>query len=103
MGVGEPPPGKTPGTPPGANSAVAPTITHKAFLTYNQKADGVLARALETGLEQFAETWYQRRAFDVFRDATSLCANAGLWSTLQRSLRHPEFYILLASPESAAS
>ena len=47
-------------------------FNHKAFLSYNQKADGVLAKALETALEQFSKKWYQRRAFDVFRDATSL-------------------------------
>ena len=78
-------------------------FNHKAFLSYNQRADGVLAKALETGLEQFSKKWYQRRAFDVFRDATSLGANAGLWQTLLDSLKKSEFYILLASPESAAS
>ncbi len=88
----------------GVNSPAAPVeFQHKAFLSYNQKADGVLAKALETALEQFSKKWHQRRAFDVFRDATSLRANSGLWTSLTEALDRTEFFILLASPESAAS
>jgi WD40 repeat protein len=76
---------------------------YKAFLSYNQKADGMLASKLERALEQFAKPWYLRRNFDVFRDATDLSANPALWPTLQRYLDESEFYVLLASPESAAS
>ncbi len=81
----------------------ARVFQYKAFLSYNQRADSVLASALERGLEQFSKKWYQRRAFDVFRDATSLSANSALWPTLQASLDRTEYYILIASPESAAS
>jgi TIR domain len=76
---------------------------YKAFLSYNQRADHVLASALERGLEQFSKKWYRRRAFDVFRDATSLSANSALWPSLQANLNRTEYYILIASPESAAS
>jgi len=90
--------------PPGANPADDPVdFQHRAFLSYNQKADRVLAKALETALEQFSKKWYRRRAFDVFRDATALGANAELWTTLKDALGRTEFFILLASPESAAS
>jgi len=98
------PSGKVPIASRGTNSTDAAVLfQHKAFLSYNQKADGVLAKALETALEQFSKKWYQRRAFDVFRDATALGANTGLWPTLQVSLQETEFFILLASPESAES
>ena len=68
---------------------------YKAFLSYNQKADGMLASKLERALEQFAKPWYLRRNFDVFRDATDLSANPALWPTLQRYLDVSEFYVLL--------
>ncbi len=82
-----------------------PVFPYKAFISYKQKAGWRLAghKPLETALEQFSKKWYQRRAFDVFRDATSLGASAGLWKTLKDSLQNTEFYILLASPEATAS
>jgi hypothetical protein len=82
--------------------AAAP-FSNKAFLSYNQRADRVLATELERALEQFAKKWYHRRAFDVFRDTSSLAANPGLWSALEATLDDSEFYVLLACPESAAS
>lgn len=39
----------------------------------------------------------------VFRDETSLSANPALWSSIQTALAESEFFILLASPEAAAS
>ena len=70
--------GKAPGRLKGMDPAfAAPHLTYKAFISYKQKADGVLAKAMETGLEQFSKKWYQRRAFDVFRDATSLGPTRG--------------------------
>ena len=83
--------------------AATPTYQLKAFISYKHKADDVLAKALERSLEQFSKKWYQLRAFDVFRDVSSLGANPGLKRTLQASLDSTEFYILLASPESADS
>ena len=39
----------------------------------------------------------------MFRDTTSLAATPELWPTIERALERSRFFILLASPESAAS
>jgi len=59
-----------------------------------------VARALQTGLEQFAKPWYRLR---VFRDITSLSANPGLWSSIERALASSAWLVLMASPEAARS
>jgi hypothetical protein len=39
----------------------------------------------------------------IFRDKTTLAANAALWPSLEEALRSSEFLLLLASPKSAQS
>jgi hypothetical protein len=48
---------------------------YDAFISYSHALDGALARALQTGLEQFAKPWYRQRALRVCRDTTSLSAD----------------------------
>jgi WD40 repeat protein len=79
------------------------TARFAAFISYNRKADGHLARALQGALHNFAKPWYRVRALRVFRDDASLSANPGLWSSVQQALDNSEFLILLASPEAASS
>jgi hypothetical protein len=43
------------------------------------------------------------RALRVFRDTTSLAATPELWPTIERALERSRYFMLLASPESAAS
>src|SRR4051794_21468796 len=81
----------------------AARFVYTAFLSYSHRADGALAAQLERGLEQIAKKWRHRRAFDVFRDTSSLSATPELWPTLEKTLDASEFYILLASRESAKS
>jgi len=73
-----------------------------AFISYSH-ADKTLALALQSGLQRIAKAWYQRRAIRVFLDSTNLAANPKLWGTIETALRNSEFFILLASPEAAAS
>ena len=90
------PPRKTRGPPTGARS-------YDAFISYSHAADGRLAPALQAGLRSLAKPWYRRRALRVFRDQTSLSASPELWSSIEEALSQARFFILLASPEAAAS
>jgi hypothetical protein len=77
--------------------------SHAAFISYSHAVDGALAPAIKAALQRLAKPWYRRRSMRVFHDKASLSVNPGLWSTLQTILSDTEFFVLLASPESAAS
>jgi hypothetical protein len=79
------------------------TPGYDAFVSYSHAMDGALAPALQTGLEQFAKPWYRSRALRVFRDTTSLSANPGLWSSIERALASSAWLIVMASPQAARS
>ena len=79
------------------------TARFAAFISYNRKADGHLARALQGALHSFAKPWYRVRALRVFRDDASLSASPGLWASVQQALDNSEFLILLASPEPGST
>lgn len=83
------------------NSATSPR--HDAFMSYSHAADGVLAQALERALERVAKPTFRLRAMDVFRDKSSLSTNPGLWSGILEHLTSSRWFVLLASPHSAAS
>jgi hypothetical protein len=76
---------------------------YRAFISYSHAADRTLARALQRGLHQLAKPWYRPPAFRVFRDDTSLSATPALWSSIEQAMTDSEFFILLASPQAAAS
>jgi WD40 repeat protein len=76
---------------------------HDAFISYSHSADGVLAPALESALERLARPLFSLRAIDVFRDKTSLSASPALWSGILDHLSGSRWFVLLASPQSAAS
>ena len=76
---------------------------YDAFVSYSHAADGRLAPALQRGLQSLAKPWYRRRALRVFRDKTSLSASPELWSAIEAALAQARFFVLLASPEAAAS
>ena len=87
-------------TPAAARPAA---FAYKAFISYSHAADGELAPALQSALQQFAKPWYRLRAMRIFRDKTSLSANPALWNSIETALAQSEFFLLLASPPSAAS
>ncbi|MGH3773775.1 MAG: hypothetical protein ACRDRW_20695 [Pseudonocardiaceae bacterium] len=76
---------------------------YDAFISYSHALDGSLAPALQTGLERFARPWYRPRALRVFRDATNLAANPGLWTSITEALAASEWLVLMASPVAAQS
>ena len=78
-------------------------MPYDAFISYSQAADGRLAPAVQHGLQRLARTWYRRRALHVFRDDTGLSATPDLWASIQRALDDSRAFIVLASPEAAAS
>ena len=76
-------------------------MPYKAFLSYSHAVDDRLAPALQSALHRFAKPWYRLRALRVFRDTTSLAANPALWPAIAQALADSEYFLLLASPESA--
>ncbi len=78
-------------------------MAYSAFLSYSHSADSTLAPALQSALHRFARPWYKLRALHIFRDQTNLAVNPALWASICEALNQSEFFILLASPEAAAS
>jgi len=78
-------------------------VAYDAFISYSHAADGRLAPALQSGMQRLAKPWYRVRVLRVFRDETGLSTNPHLWSSIVVALDDAEWFVLLASPESAAS
>ena len=78
-------------------------MAYNGFISYSHAADGRLAPALQSGLQSLAKPWYRPRALRVFRDETGLSTNPHLWSSIATALDESEWFVLLASPESARS
>ena len=79
------------------------TFRFKAFLSYSHAADGQLAPSVQSALHRIARPWYRLRSMWVFRDKTGLSVTPALWSTIQAALSDSEYFLLMASPEAAAS
>ena len=78
-------------------------LTYRAFISYSHAVDGHLAPALQSALHRFAKPWYRLRAIRVFRDKTGLSITPALWPAIEHALSESRFFLLLASPEAAAS
>src|SRR6266567_1335943 len=78
-------------------------MAYNAFISYSHTVDGALAAALQSALHSFAKPWYKLRALHIFRDQTNLAVNPALWSSIRDALDQSLFFVLLASPEAAAS
>lgn len=78
-------------------------MSYDAFISYSHNTDNTLAAALQSALHRFAKPWYKLRALHIFRDQTNLAVNPALWSSIRDALDQSSFFILLASPEAAAS
>lgn len=77
--------------------------TYQAFISYSHTADGSFAPALQRGLQQLGRSWRARRAMDVFRDETGLSVDPDLWGAISTALDASDWFVLLASPQAAAS
>lgn len=80
-----------------------PPPRYKAFMSYSHAADARLAPAVQRGLHRLGKKLWQLRALRVFRDQTSLSATPELWPSIRAALESSEHFLLLASPEAAAS
>lgn len=78
-------------------------MAYNAFISYSHTADVTLAAALQSALHSFAKPWYKLRALHIFRDQTNLAVNPALWSSIREAIDQSLFFVLLASPEAAAS
>jgi hypothetical protein len=78
-------------------------MAYKALFPYSHAADNQLAPMLQSALQRFAKPFYKLRAIDIVRDKTSLHLTNELWPEIQKAIRQSEFFILMASPESAKS
>ena len=78
-------------------------LVYDGFISYSHAADDLLAPRLQAGLQRFAKPWWRRRALRVFRDESSLSANPHLWSSITDALDSSGWFILLLSPDAAAS
>jgi WD40 repeat protein len=78
-------------------------VVYDGFISYSHAADDLLAPRLQAGLQRFAKPWWKRRALRMFRDESSLSANPHLWSSITDALDQSGWFVLLLSPEAAAS
>ena len=78
-------------------------LVYDGFISYSHAADGLLAPRLQAGLQRFAKPWWKRRAVRIFRDESSLSANPHLWSSITDALDASGWFVLLLSPDAAAS
>src|SRR5262249_40175825 len=76
---------------------------YDAFVSYSHAKDKPIAAALQSAVQKLGKPWYKRRALRVFRDDTSLSATPSLWSSIEKALDQSSYFILLASPDAAAS
>jgi tetratricopeptide (TPR) repeat protein len=76
---------------------------YDAFISYSHGKDKPIAAALQAVVQKLGKPWYRRRALRVFRDDTSLSATPHLWPSIEEALAQSRYFVLLASPEAAAS
>ena len=76
---------------------------YDAFISYSHAADGRLAPAVQSALQRLAKPWYEPSALRVFRDESGLTVNPDLWGNIEAALRDSGWFVLLCSPEAAAS
>jgi hypothetical protein len=62
-----------------------------------------IAQGLQRELERFARPWYRPRAARIFRDTTDLSVSPHLWGDIESALGRSRWFVLLASPQAAAS
>lgn len=76
---------------------------YDAFVSYSHRGDADIAAGVQRGLEKFGKRWNELRALRVFRDKTSLAVTAELWPEIERALADSDWFVLMASPQSAQS
>lgn len=89
----------TPEIPPGTTKV---PMTYKAFISYKHGNDSVkIVEVLEKSLIQYARVWFRRDR--IFRDRKELRLGDPLDPSLKKAMRESEYFLLIASKESAES
>jgi tetratricopeptide (TPR) repeat protein len=78
-------------------------VVYDAFISYSHAKDRMVATRLQRLMQRLGKPWYVRRAMRVFRDDTSLSATPHLWPSIEEALKASRYFVLIASPEAAAS
>src|SRR5271157_6046274 len=78
-------------------------MQYNGFISYSHAADGNLAPAVQSALHRFARPWYRLRSVWIFRDKTGLAVTRSLGGMIEKALADSEYFLLMASPEAAAS
>jgi WD40 repeat protein len=76
---------------------------YDVFVSYSHRLDQPVARALQSELQRYARPLFRMRALRVFRDTSNLAAAPEMWASIQSALERSDWFILMASPASAAS
>lgn len=76
---------------------------YHAFISYSHGGDAFVAEELQNRLQRFARPWWRPRSLRIFRDRTDLAAGGSAWPEIERALARSEWFLLVASPASAAS
>ncbi|HEY6532840.1 MAG TPA: toll/interleukin-1 receptor domain-containing protein, partial [Acidimicrobiales bacterium] len=76
---------------------------YDAFISYSHRGDLDAASVVRLGLERLARPWTKRRALKVFQDRSGLATSPDLWESITVALDSSQYFVLLASPESAGS
>ncbi len=76
---------------------------YDAFISYSHAKDKPIAAAVQLAIQRLGQPRFKGDMLRVFRDDTSLSAAPSLWGTIEAALAHSRFFILLASPQAAAS
>lgn len=78
-------------------------MKYNAFISYSHFLDHKLAPSIQAGLQRLGKPWHKIRQLNVFRDETDLTAAPSLWQKIVEAMDSSDYFILLASPEAAAS
>src|SRR5262245_33409148 len=78
-------------------------IKHDAFISYSHGSDLDIAGAFARALERFGKPLLGKRPRDVFLDRTSLAPSASLQDSIERHLQGSDWFLLMASRQSAQS
>ena len=78
-------------------------MPYDAFISYSHQADGRFASVFQRALERIGVPWWKPTDLRVFVDGSSLQANAALWRSIEVALEQSHHFVLLASPDAAAS
>ncbi|NUP17814.1 MAG: TIR domain-containing protein [Streptomyces sp.] len=79
------------------------TYDYDAFVSYSTAADRDLSATIQHEIERMGLPPYRRRRIRIFRDFTSLSADASLQRVIEENLARSRRFILLLSPEAARS